>query len=131
MPYKVDIDRAGRRISSIWRGVIDEATCMDYIERVWSDEDVLEYDEFVDFREIKEFLLDADAIRRLVDRSRGVADPAATARSVFVVADPKMFGLSRQYVSMRDLDDVHQREWQVTMDYEEARAWLDQNRDAR
>jgi hypothetical protein len=54
-----------------------------------------------------------------------VANPQARARSVLVASEALVFGLSRMYVSMRDLDGSHQREWQVTADYDKALAWLE------
>ncbi len=124
MSFEVDIDHERGLVASVWRGIIDEAECVAYIEGVWSDTAVAAYDELVDFREVTDFRLGPDAITRLVSRSRSVADPQACARSVMVASEAVVFGLSRMYVSMRDVDDEHQREWQVLTDYKEALSWL-------
>lgn len=131
MPFEVDIDHERGLVASVWRGRIDEAQCVDYIQGTWGDATVLAYDELVDFREVTAFDLQADAIQRLVTRSRSVADPGAKARSVLVASEAVAFGLSRMYVSMRDLDDEHQREWQVLDDYDSALRWLEESPDQR
>lgn len=125
MPYEVTVDHERGLVASVWRGAIDETVATDYIETVWGDARVSDYDELVDFRPVTEMNLGTDALQRLVTRSRAVANPSARARSVLVASEALVFGLSRMYVSMRDYDGAHQREWQVMTDYDRAVAWLE------
>ncbi len=127
MPYDVTIDHDRRRVASVWHGDLDEPQATEYIERVWSDPAILGYDELVDFRAVTSVSLGTDAMQRLVLRSRAVADPRARARTALVAAAGLVYGLSRMYVSMRDFDASHQREWQVTADYDGALAWLEES----
>ena len=131
MPFEVTIDSDRRLVSVIWRGRVDEAGCAAYIEQVWSAGAVADFDELLDFRAVTDIDLTADAIQRLVSRSRSVSVPEAKARSALVASEALMYGLSRMYVSMRDLDDADQREWQVTDDYDAAVGWINAGRGSR
>lgn len=124
MPFQVNVDHEQRLVSSVWEGEIDERVCIDYIEGVWGDPAVGEYDELVDFRPVTHMNLPTEAIQRLACRSRSVATVGAKARSVLVASEAMVYGLSRMYVSLRDMDDTHQREWQVLDDMDAARRWL-------
>ena len=124
MPFTVRIDHARRLVSSVWDGDVDEPLCTSYIEEVWGDPAVGDYDELVDFRPVRRMDLSTEALRRLVSRSRAVASPAAVSRSVLVANTDMVYGLSRMYVSLRDIDDSHQREWNVVDDIEVAQRWL-------
>ena len=125
MPYDVSIDHEQKLVSSVWRGDIDEAVCVSYINDVWGIPEIGAYDELVDFRKVTTMDLSIEAIQRLVSRSRSVATPDAVARSALVATGDIMYGLSRMYVSFRDMDDAHQREWKVVDDIDEARRWLE------
>ena len=128
MPVEVNIDNQRGLVASVWSGSVDEAQCSSYIEGVWGESTVSAYDELLDFRNVTNFELPIEAIQRLVTRSRSVAAPEARARSALVASEAMAFGLARMYVSMRDLDDEHQREWQVLTNYDEALRWLDPSR---
>ena len=124
MPYRVDVDHDRQLVSSVWEGDVDEALCTSYIEGVWGDPAVSGYNELVDFRAIAAIDLPMTAIQRLAVRSRSVADPDAVSRSALVASEALIYGLSRMYVSMRDEDDSHRREWKVLDNIDEARRWL-------
>jgi len=130
MPFEVNIDHQRRLVASVWRGNVDVSECVSYIDGVWGDPAVQAYNELVDFRDVEHFDLQTEDIERLVFRSRAVADPGARARSAMVASDAVVFGLSRMYVSLRDVDDEHRREWRVLEDYDEAVRWLDGDSDS-
>lgn len=75
MPFKVNVDHEQRFISSVWEGDVDEVLCTSYIEGVWGELAVGQYDELVDFRSVTNIDLPIEGIQRLVSRSRSVADP--------------------------------------------------------
>lgn len=124
MPFVVDVDHEQGLVSSVWEGDVDEALCISYIEGVWGDASIGAYDELVDFRPVKHVDLSLEALQRLVSRSRSVATPEAVSRSVIVAGGNLIYGLSRMYVSLRNVDDTHKREWKVIDDMEAARRWL-------
>ena len=124
MPYSVDIDHEKRLVTSAWQGDVDEALCISYIDGVWGRPELGQYDELLDFRCVTSVDLSMEALQRLVSRSRSVADPSAISRSVLVATGELVYGLSRMYVSLRDSDDTHQREWNVLDDIDAAQHWL-------
>ena len=124
MPFSVDIDRDKRLVASVWTGEVDEAECVAYIDDVWGDPTVGDYDELLDFRAVTAIDLPLEAMQRLVSRSRAVANPGAASRSVLVASAELVYGLSRMYVAMRDIGAAHEREWNVVDDIDVARRWL-------
>lgn len=124
MPFKVEIDHEQRLVESRWDGVADENSLFAYIDQIWGDPAVREYDELIDFRQVTEVRIDSSAVHQFAKYSRQYDNPKIRARSAVVAASDLVFGLSRMFSTVRSLDPEDKREFEVFSDFDVGRNWL-------
>lgn len=125
MPFTVQIDSDRRLVKSRWNGIATSELLVAYIEQVWSDTNLRDFNELIDFRDIAEIQIPSDDIRKYAEYSRKYDNPEVSARSAVVATTDLVYGLSRMFSTMRALDPDDKREFRVFDDMGNALDWLE------
>jgi hypothetical protein len=124
MPYTVSIDHGLQRVSVDWHGALDDAELVSFIDSVWNDDKLREYDGLMDMTDVSVIEIDNADIRHLAEYSRQRDNPFRVARAALVTPPGLLFGLARMFTSMREQAADERREWQVFTELEQALIWL-------
>ncbi|MFT4564384.1 MAG: hypothetical protein ACI9BW_004147 [Gammaproteobacteria bacterium] len=102
-----------------------------YVAPVWQDPAFRSYDELIDLRLVDDVDVPSDQLHEVAQYSRQYDNPETPARTAVIASEGLVFGLSRMFSTVRSLEPDDNREFQVFVDFDEGRAWLDELNDKR
>jgi len=126
MAYDVRIDHELQIVESHWKGAATADMLADYVDRVWTDPELRNFNELIDFREVTDIQIPTEAIHAVAAYSRRFDNPDVAARSAVIAPPGLAFGLSRMFSTIRSLDPEDRREFKVFGDITAGRAWLEE-----
>jgi hypothetical protein len=126
MPFVVNIDKNRGLVESRWEGLMTVDVMFAYVDQVWRDPAFRSYNELIDLRSVDDVEVPSDQLHEVAAYSRQYDNPDTTARTAVIAPQGLVFGLSRMFSTVRSLETDDKREFQVFIDFDEGRAWLDE-----
>jgi hypothetical protein len=128
MPATHEVDDQARIIITRWRGEANDQFLLDALQHYQAyyqnNDDCLEYDEVVDFRDVPVSHITLKGLKQ-IGRLAAQTNPARPhTRIAFIVSNSLAMSLARIYASYRNFGSRHRKLIRAFRREEEARAWL-------
>ena len=106
MPIEHEVDHGRRLVIARGHGVLTDQEVFGYQRDVWSDPEVLGYDELIDMGDVDRIDVPSlDRVRELAQLSASMDGAAPPSRLAIVASRDIAFALGRLYETHRGLDE--------------------------
>ena len=125
MPLEYRIDQERRVVFATATGTLTDEDVFGYQRGVWSQSDVVGFDEVVDMGEVEDLVLSSgDRVRALADLASTMDVPGAASRLAIVAPQDFAFGLARMYEAYRTMNQRGSKVVSVFRSMQAALDWL-------
>jgi hypothetical protein len=126
LPIDFEILKGVKIVLARAHGTLTADDMMSYQRTVWSDPNVIGYDEIVDVTAVESFAHEPNSgrARVLADLSAKMDFVNQSRKFAIVAADDAAFGLGQTYQTLREANPQSRKEVKVFRTYDEARTWL-------